>query len=88
MKKLITICCLTATVFTSQAQEKQKDVCDCPEPEKVDLQIMCRLNKDKTRAMDHMTFDQAFEIFILNQTVISWGFQQQTKVLYKNQLTN
>jgi hypothetical protein len=32
MKKLITICLLTAIVFTNQAQEKQKEDCDCPEP--------------------------------------------------------
>lgn len=38
MKKLITICLILATAFTSQAQEKQTtttnniDVCDCPKP--------------------------------------------------------
>jgi len=31
-----------------------------------------------------MTFVQAFETYILNQKVISWGFQQQTKVLLPN----
>ena len=31
-----------------------------------------------------MTFEQAFETFILNQKVISWGFQQSTKVLLPN----
>lgn len=31
-----------------------------------------------------MTFEQAFDTYILNQKVISWGFQQQTKVLLPN----
>ena len=31
-----------------------------------------------------MTFEQALETYILNQKVISWGFQQQTKVLLPN----
>ena len=31
-----------------------------------------------------MTFNDAFQTFILNQKVISWGFQQQTKILLPN----
>lgn len=31
-----------------------------------------------------LTFDQAFEKYLLNQKVISWGFQQQTRVLLPN----
>ena len=52
MKNLITICLLLATVFTSQAQEKQTDVCDCPEPERVDYAKICSYSKDKKRAKE------------------------------------
>lgn len=31
-----------------------------------------------------MTFEEAFNTFILNQKVISWGFQQQVRVLLPN----
>jgi uncharacterized protein YhbP (UPF0306 family) len=31
-----------------------------------------------------MTFDQAFQTFILNQKVIAWGFQHEVKVLLPN----
>ncbi|MBW8361319.1 MAG: hypothetical protein K0M56_03930 [Kaistella sp.] len=31
-----------------------------------------------------MTFDEAFQAFILNRKVISWGFQQPVKTLLPN----
>jgi len=34
--------------------------------------------------MNSMTFDQAFQTYILNQKVIAWGFQQEVKVLLPN----
>ena len=47
MKKLITLCLLLTTVFTSQAQEKQTDVCDCPEPTKEQFGNVCQAIYDK-----------------------------------------
>ena len=49
MKKLITICLIITTVLTSQAQEKQKEVCDCPEPKGGKFIYFCTLveNQDK-----------------------------------------
>lgn len=32
----------------------------------------------------NMTFNEAFQKYILNQKVVGWGFQRQTKVLLPN----
>jgi hypothetical protein len=34
--------------------------------------------------MNSITFDQAFQTYILNQKVIAWGFQHEVKVLLPN----
>lgn len=47
MKNLITICLLLTTVLTTQAQEKQNEVCDCPEPTKKQFQSVCQNIWDK-----------------------------------------
>ena len=56
MKKLITIYLLLITVFTSQAQEKQTDVCDCPEPIGGKFVYMCVIIENKD-----LNFKEAFE---------------------------
>lgn len=43
MKKLLTICVLLATAFVSQAQEKQKEDCDCPRPKDGKFLNICTL---------------------------------------------
>ncbi|MCW3168187.1 hypothetical protein OMO38_06580 [Chryseobacterium sp. 09-1422] len=34
--------------------------------------------------MNSITFDQAFQTYILNRKVIAWGFQHEVKVLLPN----
>lgn len=49
MKNLITICLILATAFTSQAQEKQKEVCDCPAPKGGKFIYFCTLVEDQDK---------------------------------------
>jgi hypothetical protein len=41
MKTLITICLLVTTVFTTQAQEKKAEDCDCPKPTEYQFTTIC-----------------------------------------------
>ncbi len=41
MKNLLIICLLVTTALTSQAQEKQNEVCDCPEPTEEQFITIC-----------------------------------------------
>jgi hypothetical protein len=53
MKKLLIICLLVTTAFTSQAQEEKKvEDCDCPEPTKVDISDLCYEIYKKKAASD------------------------------------
>ena len=61
MKKLLTLCLLMITFFTSQAQENQTEICDCPEPEKVDYAQICAYSHDKLRAIEPSDFLYRFE---------------------------
>ena len=47
MKNLLTICVLLATAFTSQAQEKKVEVCDCPKPTRNQFMGICNAVYDK-----------------------------------------
>ncbi|WP_310378138.1 hypothetical protein [Flavobacterium sp.] len=63
MKNLITICLLLTTAFTINAQEKQKEVCDCPEPKGGKFIDFCILveNQDinyKKKLMEMACVDQ------------------------------
>ena len=56
MKKLITICVLLANIFTIQAQQKQTEVCDCPEPKGGKFVNICTLIENQD-----LNFKEAFE---------------------------
>jgi hypothetical protein len=47
MKNLLIICLLVTTAFTSQAQEKKVEDCDCPEPTKEQFFNLCQNLYDK-----------------------------------------
>lgn len=47
MKKIITFWLLLATAFTSQAQEKKIEDCNCPEPTKQQFTSVCQAIWDK-----------------------------------------
>ena len=52
MKNLLIICLFVTTIFTTQAQEKQKEDCDCPEPTKEQFSNVCQNLYDKEPAYD------------------------------------
>lgn len=52
MKNLIIICLLVTTAFTTQAQEKKVEDCDCPEPTKYDFALLCNEIYDKKASGD------------------------------------
>lgn len=52
MKNLIIICLLIATAFTTQAQEKKVEDCDCPPPVEKDYQRICYQINEKQVAGD------------------------------------
>ena len=52
MKNLITICLLVTTIFTTQAQEKKVEDCDCPEPTKSQISNLCQNLYDNEPAWD------------------------------------
>ena len=83
MKKLITFCLLLATVFTSQAQEKQNDICDCPEPERVDYAQICSYSKDQKRAIEPSNLTYLFEQKILEMSCVNLKNDSQETIIQK-----
>lgn len=83
MKKLITIWLLLATAFTTQAQEKQTDVCDCPEPERVDYAKMCSYSKDKKKAIEPSDFTFLFEQQLLKMSCVDLEKDSQETIIQK-----
>lgn len=61
MKNLITICLLITVVLTSQAQEKQKEVCDCPKPTEKQVTTVCNSIYAKKDAMEGSQFGFQFQ---------------------------
>ena len=83
MKKLITICLLMATVFTTQAQEKKVEDCNCPEPTPIDILRMCRLTKDKTRAIEPSDFTYQFEQEIIKMSCVDLKNDTRETIIQK-----
>lgn len=64
MKKVITICLILITAFIFYVQEKQTEVCNCPEPERVDYDKICSYTRDKKLAIEE-SLNYLFEEHLL-----------------------
>ena len=82
MKKLLTIYLILATSFTSQAQEKLKEVCDCPAPSIVDYAKMCSYSKDKIIASEE-SLSYLFEEILLNMSCVDLKNDSQETIIQK-----
>ena len=82
MKKLITICLLLTSVFSSQAQEKQNDICDCPAPERVDYAKISRYIRDKEKSLEaSLTF--LFEEHLLKMSCVDLKNDTRETIIQK-----
>ena len=83
MKKLITICLLLANIFTTQAQEKKVEVCNCPEPERVDYAKICAYSRDKRVAEEESPVDYLFQEILLKMSCVDLKNDSQETIIQK-----
>ena len=83
MKNLLIICHLLATVFICQAQEKQNEVCDCPEPERIDYAKICAYSRDKRVAEEESPVDYLFQEILLKMSCVDLKNDSQETIIQK-----
>lgn len=82
MKKLITFCLILITIFSSQAQEKQIENCNCPAPEKVDYAKICSYTKDKKIAVEE-SLNYLFQEILLKMSCADLKNDSQETIIQK-----
>jgi hypothetical protein len=83
MINLITICLLLATAFICQAQEEKVEVCDCPEPERVDYAKICSYTRDKKLAPEESSLDYLFEEILLKMSCVDLKNDSRETIIQK-----
>jgi hypothetical protein len=73
MKNLIIICLLVTTAFTTQAQEKKVEDCDCPEPTKYDFKILCKDVYERKPASDESELSFKYQVTLWRMSCAKEG---------------
>ena len=82
MKKLLTIYLILANIFTTQAQEKKVEVCNCPEPERVDYAKICSYTRDKKIAKEE-SLNYLFQEILLKMSCVDLKNDSQETIIQK-----
>ena len=83
MKKLLTIYLILANIFTTQAQEKKVEVCNCPEPERVDYAKICSYTRDKKIAEEESPVNYLFQEKLLEMSCVDLKNDSQETIIQK-----